>query len=116
MEKKRNRYKAMERSVTLILLADLLMFVFYLIAAGNGIVWLKIILFILAMAIAVLCLMFLYRTGEIGKQRSLWMSTAFAAIAVCLLFSLILNYPSPRPQEVVDQNTHQSTTQTESNA
>ena len=97
MDRKRNRYKDMERSVTMVLLADLLLFIFYLIAAANGILWLKITLFILSIVLSVLCLLFLYYTGELVKQRSLWMTTAFAAIAICLIFSLILNYPSPNP-------------------
>lgn len=97
MRNKGNRYKDMERSVSLILLSDILLFIFYLIAAGNGIIWLKVILFIVAMLLSVLCLLFFYYIKELGRQRSLWLVTAFAAIAVCLLFSIILNYPSPSP-------------------
>lgn len=108
MNSKRNRYKDMERSITLVLVAELLLFIFYLIAAANGIIWLKVVMFILAILISVLCLLFLYYTGEIGKQRSLWMTTAFAAIAVCLVFSLILNYPSPSPYAQTEQSTSES--------
>ena len=60
MQDKRNRYKDLERSITLVLLANLLLFIFYLIAATNGIIWLKVILFILTIILAVLCLLFLY--------------------------------------------------------
>ena len=97
MRTKKNRYKEMERSTTLILLVDLLLFIFYLIAAANGIIWLKVILFILAFFLSLLCLLFLFYAGELLKQRSLWMTTAFAAIALCVLVSLILNFPSPNP-------------------
>lgn len=92
-----NRYKQMERSTTLVLIADLLLFIFYLVSAANGITWLKIILFILTFFLSLLCLLFLYYAGELLRQRSLWMTTGFAAIAVCILLSLILNYPSPSP-------------------
>lgn len=112
MSNKKNLYKDMERSVTLVLLADLLLFVFYLIAAVNGIVWLKVILFILTALLSVLCLLFLYYTGEINKQRSLWMTTAFAAITVCVLFSLVLNYPSPNPYDQAESSTQSSTENT----
>lgn len=95
MEDRQNRYKTMERNVSIVLLCDLLLFIAFLIAAGNGIVWLKVILFILTISLSVLTLVFLYLTGELLKQRSLWMSTAAAAIAICLIFSLILNFPSP---------------------
>ena len=109
MERKRNRYKDMERTVTLVLFAVLLLFIFYLVSAANGIIWLKVVLGILTLIISVLCLLFLYYTGEIGKHRSLWMSTAFAAITVCLLFSLILNYPSPKPPSVNESSGYSTT-------
>lgn len=104
----KNRYKDMERSVTLVLLADLILFILYLIVAANGIIWLKVILFILTVLLSVLCLLFLYYTGELTKQRSLWMTTAFAAITVCVLFSLILNYPSPNPYTRVESTSQNS--------
>jgi cytochrome bd-type quinol oxidase subunit 2 len=103
MENKQNRYMTMERNMCLVLAVDLILFIGYLIAAGNGIIWLKVILFILTISLAVLCLVFLYLTGEIGKQRSLWLVTASAAIAVCVLFSLILNFPSPNPYNQTDK-------------
>ena len=97
MRNRGNRYKDMERSLSVILLADLLLFIFYLIAAANGVIWLKVVFFIVAMLLSVLCLLFFYYIKELGRQRSLWLVTAFSAIAICLLFSLILNYPSPSP-------------------
>ncbi len=105
MDKKQNRYKDMERKMCLVLLADLLLFVGYLIAAGNGIIWLKVILFILTIFVAILCLVFLYLSDELFKPRSLWMSAAALAIAVCVLFSLILNFPSPSPFRDTDSTT-----------
>ena len=38
---------------------------------------------------------FLFMTGELKKRRSLWMVVGFVGILVCLLVSLICNYPSP---------------------
>ena len=91
------RYKKMEQYMTIALIVNLILFIFFLIAAGNGIIWLKVILFILTLLLSGLCLAFLYLSQELTKARSLWMSTAAAAIAVCLIFSLILNFPSPKP-------------------
>ena len=108
MEKKRNRYKAMEQSVSLVLLADLLLFIFYLIAAANGVIWLKVILCIFALIVSILCLLFLHYSGELLKQRSYWMTTGFAIIAVCVIFSLILNFPSPKPQ-LIEESAPQAT-------
>lgn len=104
MAKKENRYKTMERSMCLTLVADLALFIAYLIAAGAGVVWLKVILSILTILISVLCLVFLHTNGELYKQRSLWMGTSAAAIAVCILFSLILNFPSPSPYKQAEAN------------
>ena len=68
MEKRRNRYKEMERYLTYALLADAGLFVAYL-----------------------------YMTGELLKLRSRWLSVGFGAIALVIFVSLLLNYPSPDP-------------------
>ena len=95
MAGKSNRYKEMERYMTYALCADAVLFFFYLLAAGNGVIWLKVILTLLCLGISGLLLWFLYTTRELLRQRSLWITTGAAAIALCLLFSLILNFPSP---------------------
>ncbi len=97
MKKKKSRYRQMEQIMTFVLLGDLALFVIFLIAGGFGIIWLKVITSIIAMLISGLCLWFLYMTQELLKRRSLWMSAAAAAILLCVLFSLILNFPSPNP-------------------
>ena len=90
MAQPRNRYKEMERYMTYALIADAVLFVLYLICAGSGIIWLKVILAILAIALSGLCLFFLYSTRELLRQRSLWMSACAAAVLICTLacFSL----------------------------
>ncbi len=103
MAGKPNRYKEMERYMTYALCADAAVFIFYLLAAGNGIIWLKVILTLLCLAISGLLLWFLYSTRELLKQRSLWITAGAAAIAVCLLFSLILNFPSPNKYKQKDE-------------
>lgn len=102
MAGKPQRYKVMERFMTVALCVNAILFIFYLIAAGNGIIWLKVILTLLCFGISGLMLWFLYATKELLRQRSLWITTGAAAIAVCLLFSLLLNFPSPnkyKPKE-----------------
>ena len=98
MATKRNRYKEMERYMTYALCIDVFIFILYLLFAGLGIVWLKVIFAILALILSGIMLAYLYLTKEILKRRSLWISSGAAAIAVCVLFSLILNFPSPKPQ------------------
>lgn len=93
---KRNRYKEMERYMTYVLLGEAAAFVLYLLFAGLGIGWLKVTLAIIAILVAGLCLAYLYMTGELLRKRSLWMSVGFASVTLCLLVSLVLNYPAPR--------------------
>lgn len=89
------RYKQMELYMICALVADAGIFLLYLIFSGFGIIWLKVITAILCFLLSAACLALLYISKELLRQRSLWMSTAAAAIIVCLLFSLILNFPCP---------------------
>ena len=102
MSDKPNRFKEFELFMTFALGIDAVLFVFYLIFAGLGIIWLKVILLLLVLAVSGYILWSLYMSRELLKQRSLWMSVGAVAIIVCMLFSLILNYPSPnkyKPQK-----------------
>ena len=85
----------MESLMTKIILADALIFVLYLVCAAMAWTVLKVITAIIAIFGSLLCLFWLYITGEFPRRRSLWMVTAFACIALCVLFSLLLNYPCP---------------------
>ena len=98
-----NRYKEMERYMTYALCADAAAFVLYLIFAGLGIVWLKVILAISCLGVSGYLLWLLYASKELLRQRSLWITTGAAAIVVCLLFSLILNFPSPNKYKPVEK-------------
>ena len=95
MASRKNRYKQMEEYMTYALVADAGIFVLYLIFAGYGIIWLKVICSILCILLSAACLGFLYLTQELLRRRSLWMSAAAAAVLVCTLFSLLFNFPSP---------------------
>ena len=92
---KRSRYRELEALLTKVLIADALIFVFYLIFAATGVTAVKVITAIVAILGSLLCLGFLYISGEIRRRRSLWMVTGFGAIAICTLLSVILNFPSP---------------------
>ena len=95
MGKYNRRYQQMERYMTLALIADAALFLVCLLFAGLGMIWLKVLLAVLIIILSGLCLGFLYISKELLRQRSLWMSVAAAAIGLCLLFSLLLNFPSP---------------------
>ena len=91
----RSRYKETEQYLTIFLIASAIDFILFLIFAGTGIIWLKVITAIFAILIPVLCLALLYLTKELLKQRSLWMTTGFFGIFLCTVVSLIANFPSP---------------------
>jgi len=95
MAQRSNRYKEMERYMTLALIANAVLFVLYLICAGSGIIWLKVILAILCIALSGLCLAYLYFSKELLRQRSFWMTACAGAVLICVVASLILNFPSP---------------------
>ena len=94
-KRSRNRYREMESLMTKIILGDALMFVLYLVCAGLGWSVLKVITAIIAIIGSGLCAGWLYITGEFGRRRSLWMVTTFICIVICVVVSLLLNYPSP---------------------
>ena len=81
--------------MTRILIADVVVFALFALFAGLGVVAMKVICAIVTIIVSALCLAFLYMTGELQKRRSLWMAVGFAGVLLCLLVSLICNYPSP---------------------
>ena len=111
MDRRRSRYKEMERYITYALLTALAFFVLFLIASGYGIGWLKAISAIVAILISGLCLVFLYFNKELLRRRSLWMTAAAAAMVICILFSLILQFPSPSPYNTSSSVTTLETTE-----
>lgn len=100
MAERRNRYRQLEQYMSLALIADAGLFILYMIIAGAGIVWLKVFIAILCFIISALCLVVLFFSQEILRPRSLWMTAAAGAVILVLLFSLILNFPSPNPRKL----------------
>jgi len=94
---KRNRYREMENLMTKILLGDALVFLLYLLCAGKGWIIFKVISAIIAIFGSLLCVGWLYLTGEFTRRRSLWMVTAFICIVICVVVSVLLGYPAPPP-------------------
>ena len=94
---KRMRYKTIEKYLTYTLLADTAVFALYLLFAGLGVVVMKVITAIIAIAVSGLSLGYLYMIGETTKRRSRWIVMGFLCILLCLFVSLIFNYPAPAP-------------------
>lgn len=95
MDRRKARFKKMELYITAALCLNLVFFIAYLIFAGTGLVALKIIFALLCIAISGVILYHLFMTRELLRRRSLWMTLAAACIVICILFSLILKFPSP---------------------
>ena len=95
---KRRSYKKDEKLLTQILIADAAVFVLYMIFAACGWIALKVIAAIAIIVASGLCLAFLYMTGEIRRTRSRWLVLGFGCTLICLLVSLIFNYPAPAPK------------------
>ena len=93
MAKKRNRYREMERLLTAVLIFTAVLFLIYLIAAGAGTVWLKILSAVLIFFSGIGSLSLLYLSRELLRQRSLWLTTGFFCLILCTLVSLILSFP-----------------------
>lgn len=89
----RNRYQDLSRLMTIALIIAAVFFVLYLIFAGVGIIWAKVLTAIFAILVPVLCLGFLYMSQELLKQRSLWLTTGFGGILICTVVSLLTNFP-----------------------
>ena len=95
MSGKKNRYRDFERFIVLCLILATILFFAYLSAAGVGNITLKVIYAILAIGISGFCLWILFQRNELRRRRSFWMSVWSAAIVLCVLVSIILNFPSP---------------------
>ena len=96
MGKRNSRYKKMESMITIALCVEVIIFIAYMFFAGMGMSALKIISTILCFLISGAILYYLYMTRELLRKRSIWMTLTAACIMLCLLVSLILNFPSPR--------------------
>lgn len=92
---KRNRYRALEKLMTEILLGDVLVFILFLVFSSKGLNVLRVITATLSILASVLSVGWLFITGELLRRRSFWMVTGFASIFLCLVISLILKYPCP---------------------
>lgn len=99
MAERRSRYRKLEQYITLALIAEIGLFVLYMIFAGNGVTWVKVFLAVLCFVISAACIAVLFFSQELMRARSLWMSLTAGAVALVLLFSLLLNFPSPNPKK-----------------
>ncbi len=90
---KQNRYKKMEQLMTRLLILTAILFVLYLITAAANILWLEILSAIAVILISAAGLGILYMSKELLKQRSLWLTTGFFGLLICVICSIVLAFP-----------------------
>ena len=95
MSEPRKGFKQLEMLLTIVLILTAVDFILFLLFAGAGVLWVKVITAIFAIGVSLLCFIYLILIGEWLKQRSLWLTTGFGAIIVCTIVSLICNFPAP---------------------
>ena len=92
---KRQRYAQYEKFLSIVLIADAVLFGLFLLFSGLGVVWMKVILSVVTILLSVLSMVSLYLTGEFNRHRSRYLVYGFGAVVICVLFSLICRYPAP---------------------
>ena len=95
MASNQGTYKEFERFLTMLLLIGAGIFLLYLIFAGCGLIVLKIIFSVALLTISVFSLLLLYKSKELLRSRSLWMTCGFCSLALLTIVSLLCNYPAP---------------------
>ena len=94
---KKRTFRQLEQKLAIGAGIDATLYVLFLVASGFGIGWLKVVMAIACGVLSVLAVGFLVLIGEHKRRRSYWLLTAFAAVFVCMLVSLLLGYPSRAP-------------------
>ena len=93
MDANKRQYKDLEMFLTILIIAMLILFIFYMIMAVTSQGILKIIAAVLLFSVCGFGLWLLYRSKEILRQRSIWMTLSFISGALCTLVSLLAGYP-----------------------
>ena len=95
MAERQNGYRQFERFLTILLALTGAMFVLFLFTSGLGLVVLECILALIVAALAGIGLFLLYRTKELLRSRSLYLTLSYSALILLTIVSLICNYPAP---------------------
>ena len=95
MEQKNTRYKDLEQFLTILVVAMLALFIFYLIMAAGGKTVLQIIAAVMIGSIAAFGLWLLVKSKELLRQRSIWITLSFLCCTLVTIVSLLAGYPGP---------------------
>ena len=95
MAKKKNTFRNFENLLTKVILGTLALFLLMLVAAANGIGWLKWFLALLVLLVSAASTALLVLKQEYRRRRSWWMLASFVGFLACTLVSLITGFPAP---------------------
>ena len=95
MERQNTRYKDLEQFLTILVVAMLALFIFYLTMAAGGKTVLQIIAAVMIASIAAFGLWLLVKSRELLRQRSIWMTLSFVCCTIVTIVSLLAGYPGP---------------------
>ena len=95
MEQKNTRYKDLELFLTILVIAMLALFIFYLVMAAGGKTVLQIIAAVMVGSIAAFGLWLLFKSKELLRQRSIWITLSFLCCTLVTIVSLLAGYPGP---------------------
>ena len=93
MAKRTNRYRQFDFIMTRVVIADVFIFLLYMLSAATGIGFLKGLCALVAILGSAACLGYLYLSQEWLKKRSLWLTMSFGAIFLLTIVSLICKVP-----------------------
>lgn len=102
------QYQKLKKILKYLLAADLLAFLTLMTASAVHVPEVKFFSAISTLLLSGLCLTLLYRSHELMRRRSFWMTVSSGALAACAVFSLVLHFPSPNP---LDQPNPYTTTE-----
>lgn len=95
MAKKKNTFRNFENLLAKVILGTLALFLLMLVAAANGIGWLKWVLALLVLLVSAASTALLVLKQEHRRRRSWWMLASFVGFLACTLVSLIVGFPAP---------------------
>ncbi len=93
MNTRHDRFQELERLLSIFVLAAAVLFVGYLVSAACCLSVLKIVLAVLTIVISAFGLWVLIKARELTNPRGLWLTCSFFCIPLCVIVSLICNFP-----------------------
>ncbi len=95
METGHDRYRDLEKFLSVLIVVMLGLFILFLVMSANGTTLAKILAATLIFAVALFGLWVLRQNRELLRQRSIWMTLSFLCTMLCTLVSLLAGYPAP---------------------